>query len=210
MPYQLHDFPKKAPNLEWEVVNSSGVSVHRTKSLQSGTLVWRPSGWILVGHLEQGWLKLFHAIGYVKFTLNGSSQLKARKVSYVKITSGTCADIAAFPITNIHVCEVAAFTLGVPNYIATAHKWIVPAPEGCYVKAGMSVWLAKTPTDKGNGVIGIREPICSSHPYMKLLTTLTVTSSTATSGMTATTTLTRTSTKFMWQGLDPLNSLDPN
>jgi len=70
-----------------------------------------PKGNVVVGHREGGWIRLLSMDGYMKLSFGGLPLLKDRKVSYLKLSNGSCDDAGGFPITDPAACKAAAATL---------------------------------------------------------------------------------------------------
>ena len=78
--------------------------------------------------------------------------------SYTKITSGTCSSNGLLPITALDECNAAAAQIGNADTSADTTNSDESRPEGCYDNGNL--WLATHASNIGNGVDGLRLPIC--------------------------------------------------
>jgi hypothetical protein len=78
--------------------------------------------------------------------------------SYTKITSGTCSSNGLLPITALDECNAAAAQIGNADTSAVTTNSDESRPEGCYDNGNL--WLATHASNIGNGVDGLRLPIC--------------------------------------------------
>jgi len=93
--------------------------------------------------------------------------------SYRKLTAGTgpqsCNGASLAPIREAATCEAAARELGLADTTVTRIR-SSNRPDGCYFLGGR-LYLAVSAANRGNGVVGQREPICqagASELYRKL------------------------------------------
>lgn len=145
--------------LEWQVVDKQA-EVHAGKSTSSEVLGILSEGAVLAGREEAGnWLRQLPGPGYVE-----RLALRQRIVSYKEIGSGTCTENGMHPIIDTSICTVAGYALGYYDTTVSMEPNETECPEGCYLKDGR-LWMSTGAASRGKGVIGTRQPICSSSPY---------------------------------------------
>ena len=80
----------------------------------------------------------------------GYRDTKDSGASYLKITSGTCADVGMAPITEQNECNTAAAAIGNTDTSSTV-TFDSPRPEGCYDNGNL--WLATNAANIGRGAL---------------------------------------------------------
>jgi hypothetical protein len=172
---------------EWEVSSARSVNVRSDSSLSAPILGVQPPGAIVVGHIEDHWLRLANGAGFMALEADTHTLLTPRKqIWYEKIVTGSCADIGRYPILDQRSCEVAAQTLdltGVGPFddpMQVVEDNASPVPEGCYLDATGILRINLEPVNIGNGVVGSLQPICATLPYPSTWTSTTTTTSSLT------------------------------
>jgi len=146
----------------WKMV-SGHVNVRKSKDLEADILVSKPSCAVSFGNEESNWIKLTHEPGYMCIVNSAMRFLSKTRVKFQKIISGTCSDIKMFPVLDQYACQTAALAFGLGGFteVETMISREAGQPEGCFWEADtLSLWLALLPSNKGNGAIGARHPIC--------------------------------------------------
>jgi len=154
-------------HLEWEVVGIGAVPVRAEKSVSGAALSTVLPGQIIFGRQDGAWLELLHGRGWIKLKDDdtGEARVQGLTVSYMKVSHGNCADAGKFPVTDAHKCEAAAIALGIDIPSPRTNGWSKPAPEGCYLKDGETVWLATNAQNRGRGAVRGREQLCSTSAF---------------------------------------------
>jgi len=83
-------------------------------------------------------------------------------VFYQIITTGTCADIDAMPVTTIEECSTAAVALALADTTVETTAG-TPRPEGCYWYMNSELFMAVNSANKGKGA-ETSEPTLTRHP----------------------------------------------
>jgi len=144
----------------WQVVVSSTV---RSDSCLNCKAIGMKDRCIMVsGRREGDWIRLLSEPGYMLAVANGSALLQKSEVSYSIIRRGTCAEHGLYPITDDISCKAAARSIGFPDLDIQVIRE-TPKPEGCHM-LGFTLWMSINPQNKGHGVMGHRQPLCSSCP----------------------------------------------
>lgn len=194
----------KTGSSEWEVIFHHSMNVRREKDMFSAIVGSKPKGTIIAGQREGDWVKLVHEPGYMRILQKDVRFMMERRAVYRKISTGSCTDVGLFPIVDVGICENAAFALGYYDTSIDRYDGDEPRPYGCYLLAGY-LFLGLHPANHNRGVVGHRQPICSSEPYPEPATTTSTTTqvtttapevATTTTLEAATTTLTSTAAKL--------------
>jgi hypothetical protein len=155
--------------LEWVVApefRKQPVKVRTERSESSPVLQEKPADTVLVGAPAGDWLVLAKEPGFVRFATGGSTLLRPRRASYVRLTDGgQCIDFGYFPITDVDACEAAADALALANRQLQVRALGQYSPEGCHVDATGRLRLN---SDKGNPGYWREmnvQAICSTEAY---------------------------------------------
>jgi len=187
-------------NSEWEVVyHGDDMKVRAEPTMEGEVIGVKPSGAIVVGEPlgsaqkdalgSSQWLRLAHEPGYMRISLKAvGDMIRERRVTYAKVSRGTCADMGLYPIIDVATCEAAGFALGYFDTQVEAYHGNETRPWGCHLHNG-NLYVAEQVGDEELSVPGA-EPLCASEDYV---TTTTTTTSSSTSTTVTTTTSTRTS-----------------
>jgi len=146
----------------WQVVHNDFLAVRSNSCLYCKVIGMKDRCIMVSGRREGDWIRLLYEPGYMLAVANGSALLQKSEVSYSKITRGTCAEHGLYPITDDISCEAAALAIGFPD-LAVQVMHDTGRPEGCYM-LGFTLWMSVNPQNKGHGVTGHRQPLCSSRP----------------------------------------------
>lgn len=146
----------------WQVVHDGFLMVRSDACLYCKVIGMKDRCIMVSGHREGEWIRLRYEPGYMLVAANGSALLQKSDVSYHKIHGGTCVEHGLYPITDDISCEAAALAIGFPD-LAVQVMQETAKPEGCYM-LGLTLWMSVNPQNKGHGVIGHRQPLCSSRP----------------------------------------------
>jgi len=149
---------------EWEVIFNGLMNVRSSMDMRADVLGKKQKGEFVVGRRKGDWVALIHEPGYMRIFQKDVLFMRERRASYRKISNGSCTDIGHFPIVDTSVCENAAFALGYYDTTVDVYHEEHPRPEGCYLLAGY-LFMSSHPANRGRGVVGHRQPICSSQPY---------------------------------------------
>mmetsp|Transcript_2899 Transcript_2899/g.6776 ORF Transcript_2899/g.6776 Transcript_2899/m.6776 type:complete len:164 (-) Transcript_2899:489-980(-) len=109
---------------------------------------------------RKGWVKLVGEPGFMMTEIPGAQLLKPAPV-YHRMRNGRCQDVDAFPIHDMHMCELAANALELSDREAT-HVDSIPSPEGCYFKDRQLFFAPSSSYTKDHAMPG-REMICSTY-----------------------------------------------
>jgi len=146
----------------WQVVHDGFLMVRSDSCLYCKVIGMKDRCIMVSGEKEGDWIRLLYEPGYMLAVANGSALLQKSEVSYSKIHHGTCAEHGLYPIMDDISCEAAALAIGFPDLaVQVMHE--AAKPEGCYM-LGFTLWMSVNPQNKGHGVMGHRQPLCSSRP----------------------------------------------
>jgi len=146
----------------WQVVHNGFLMVRSDSCLYCKVIGMKDRCIMVRGQREGDWIRLLYEPGYMLAVANGSALLQRSAVSYSRIHMGTCAEKGLYPITDDTSCVAAALAIGFPDLAVQVIKE-TGKPEGCYM-LGLTLWMSVNPKNKGQGVMGRRQPLCSSRP----------------------------------------------
>jgi len=197
----MESFPGSS---EWEVVyHGNDMKVRAEPTMDGKVIGVKPSGAIVVGEPMGGgqkdtlgssqWLRLAHEPGYMRMSLREiGDMIRERRVTYAKVSRGTCADMGLYTIIDAATCEAAGFALGYFDTQVETYRGTETRPWGCHLKDG-SLYVAEQVGEKELSVPGA-EPLCASEDYVTTTTTTSTTVTTTTSTRTSSTSTISTST----------------